>query len=82
MRSSNPNPSPSPYPSPSPSPSPNPNPNPNPSPRPNPNQALLELGADPAAVVLNGKTALDIARLNERGAVVALLESVACKECE
>ena len=39
-----------------------------------------ELGADPAAVVLNGKTALDIARLNERGAVVALLESVACEE--
>ena len=45
-------------------------------------EALLEGGADPAAVVANGKTALDIARLNQKGAIVALLESTACQVCD
>jgi len=45
-------------------------------------EALLAGGADPAAVVVNGKTALDIARLNQKGAIVALLESIACQACE
>jgi ankyrin repeat protein len=45
-------------------------------------EALLEGGADPAAVVVNGKTALDIARLNQKGAIVALLESTACQVCD
>ena len=45
-------------------------------------EALLEGGADPAAVVVNGKTALDIARLNQKGAIVALLESIACQVCD
>lgn len=45
-------------------------------------EALLEGGADPAAVVVNGKTPLDIARLNQKGAIVALLESTACQVCD
>ena len=37
--------------------------------------ALLDAGADRAAVMRTGKTALDIARLNKRSSVVTLLES-------
>lgn len=37
-------------------------------------KALLDAGADRGAVMQNGKTALDIARLNKTAAVVALLE--------
>jgi ankyrin repeat protein len=37
--------------------------------------ALLRAGADRAVVMKNGKTALDIARLNKKDAVVRLLES-------
>ena len=40
-------------------------------------QALLEAGADRAAAMPNGKTALDVARLNRKDAVVALLEAPA-----
>ena len=36
-------------------------------------KALLAHGADPAVAVQNGKTALDIARLNQKEAIVALL---------
>ena len=38
-------------------------------------EALLDAGADPAAVNATGKTALDIARVNKREAVVTLLAS-------
>lgn len=38
-------------------------------------EALLDAGADPAAVNATGKTALDIARLNKRESVVSLLTS-------
>jgi len=37
-------------------------------------KALLEGGADPTAVMANGKSALDIARVNKKVGVVALLE--------
>ena len=36
-------------------------------------KALLEGGADPTAVMANGKSALDIARVNKKAGVVALL---------
>ena len=38
-------------------------------------KALLDVGADRAAVMQSGKTALDIARLNRRAVVVSLLEA-------
>ena len=40
-------------------------------------ERLLEGGADPAASLLDGKTALEIARLNKKEAVVSLLVSAA-----
>ena len=36
---------------------------------------LLEAGADPRIVDLNGRTALDRAKLNKHAAAVALLEA-------
>ena len=38
-------------------------------------EALLDAGADPAAVSATGKTALDIARLNKKDAIVEILEA-------
>jgi hypothetical protein len=35
--------------------------------------ALLEGGADPALVMANGKSALDVARVNKKAAIVKLL---------
>ena len=37
-------------------------------------KALLDAGADRAATMKNGKTALELARLNKKSAVVKLLE--------
>ena len=45
-------------------------------------EALLDAGADRAAAMQNGKTALDIARVNKTEAVVRLLEDVERVESE